>query len=331
MAYASDKYDVKALRQRCQERMRTTINTGNVLDTLNMSLTHEDSITKDACLQYIYYHTNDVFSIEEFLNIPHSCILVIMKEHKLNLSEDDVFNHLFRWVEAECNRRNINGLNGPTVRRVLGSEILESILFYQMSKDYFRTTITQKLSGLLKESKTTEIAQFLFSDRVIPPDPEFPKRLIFIRFRKTSSGKMYSRGNEDALSFTLSETVKLHSLMVYGSCQYPGQYNIDVTIVREPEKQIMFKAENIKKETDGHVKLHEIPVSTQLTSIVFEKSKRYSIFMKMRGRTSFFGEGGRQQMTCEGTTIEFFTNLDGLNGTTRDHGQFPGFILEKIN
>ena len=315
--------------------MRMKINLGNVFEALNMSLTHSDHATKDACLQYIYQHTKDVFSIEEFLNIPHSCITAIMKEHKLTMKEDEIFDHLLRWVEAECNRQNTNIINGQTVRHVLGNEILENIWFFQMSRDYFQSNITHKLAGMLKDSKIEEIRQFLYNDEVNPPDGdlEFPKRLIFLRFRRTSSGKVY-RSAVDALSFTVSNTVKLHTLFIYGSCQHPGQYKIDVTIMRESDKELIFHAGNISKDTDGHIKIYEIPMNESAvdgSAIVFEKDKLYSIIMKIHGPTSFLGEGGRHQMTCDGTTIKFFTNLEGLNGTTRERGQFPGFILEKID
>ena len=332
VAYAADKYDIIGLLQKCQERMRTTIKTDTVLSTLEQSILQTDNLTKDACLDYIYYHTREVFSIPEFLTITLRSLTEIMKKHRLNMKEEDIFEYLIKWSEAECARRQLTQ-NNNNYRLVLAAPIRRAIQFRNFSPENFQNQIINGRQGFLIAKEQNEIWNFVTSTKTLPPIPEYPERLIFMRFQGEMSGKGYTRGNEDAISFQISKDVILNYILIFGTCQHAGMYEMKISIVRDSNNTVVYQKEKVQKETDGHVKLHQVPVQPELIPIEVQanlnKDTRYTLFVKFRGPASYYGIEGREQLNYEDTLITFYTNMMGLNGTTVRTGQFPGFLFSK--
>lgn len=339
IAQAADKYHLKELLDKCKQRMTVMISTENVLDTLDHCVeTHLDSLLLDACLQFIYYHTREILASEEFLQIQHATLKCILENHRLNMQEEDIFMCMVKWAVEEYKRRN-NGREpqiGQHLRQMLTGTLVKCIQYEQMSREYFADYVVGKFPDLLTNEHKLQVFEFICSSKPVAAEPIHPKRLIFMRFQRVLTGKGYRRGNKDVLSFTISKKVVLNKFLIYGSCQHPGQYNLEVKLVRGRNfyDQTIFEDKKIQKETDGYLKLHEVKVHPHVIPIRVErelqKDTTYSLFVKFQGPTSFKGERGREIMTHDGTTIKFMTNVNGLNGTTSRIGQFPGFIFTNM-
>lgn len=342
IAQAAEKYDLTGLLKKCKERMTVTLSTDNVLETLGhyIQANLDDHLLFDACLQFIYYHTREVLGKGEFLQIQHTTLKCILDNHRLNMPEEEIFEKMIQWAQAECIRRNIILQNptGQQLRQLITGDVVKSILYEHMSDDYFALNVVVRYPGLLTNDHANQVSNFIRCPRTVPADPTHPRRLIFMRFRKVMTGKGYPTRNMDALSFTISKKVLLNCFLIFGSCQHPGQYNLAVKLVKgknfsDPR---VFEDNDIIKRTDGYVHLHEVPVHPVSRVIPVRVEEHldpdtlYSLFVKFHGPPSFKGDKGREIMTHDGTTIKFMTNMNGLNGTTSRLGQFPGFIFTNM-
>ncbi|CAC5397084.1 BTBD3_6 [Mytilus coruscus] len=160
---------------------------------------------------------------------------------------------------------------------------------------------------------------------------ERDQRIIVERFEATQSGKAYTRDNKDGVSFISSQNLKLHGLLIYGSHQRPGSYQIELEIlkdtgIRGSDLQRVF-ALKTSMSTDGATKVYELVVSPAL---MIDSAKVYTIRALFKGQASFYGVKGNSPVLKNGLQIDFVTDITCLNLTSKEIGQFPGLIFEKV-
>lgn len=333
IAEVAKEFNLVGLLDKCKETMTINIDVANVLQMLEKCI--DDERVREACIQHIYLHTEEVLGQPEFLKISRRVLSRITYDHKLNMSEDGVFEYVIRWAIAECTRIGKDN-NGSCIRDVLGPAILDNIWFLNMSLKTFTQRVTIELNGLLSEKRMLEIFQVHGTNKVIPAQPEDPKRLIFMRFRNHQTGKGYRLGFQDAISFTVSKTVLMNFVLVYGSCDIDGGYKMEAKLVKGDEynNEPIYGSDDIQHMTVCTQKYYRVPVYPYVYPIEVEKqlkaNTRYTLFVKFEGPFSYQGSDGREEMSCHGTKINFFTNPAGRNGTTNKVGQFPGFICTNL-
>ncbi|XP_076106674.1 BTB/POZ domain-containing protein 1-like isoform X1 [Mytilus galloprovincialis] len=160
---------------------------------------------------------------------------------------------------------------------------------------------------------------------------EREQRIIVERFEATQSGKAYTRDNKDGVSFISSENLKLHGMLIYGSHQRPGSYEIELEIlvdtgIRGSDLQRVY-ALKTSMSSDGATKVYELIVSP---AVMIESAKVYTIRALFKGQASFYGVKGVSPVLKNGLQIDFVTDITCLNLTSKEIGQFPGLIFEKV-
>lgn len=319
--YAAQKYNVQGLVERCQQRMRTDISRENVCLTLMNTYLYDDEDTKRLCLHYIFLHSSDVFSSEGFLDLSEECLIEILRHHRVNMKEEEIFRAVVKWADKKCDTE-ARPVNGETRRQVM-INISPFIRFARMESAYFSDKVS--LMGILSDSQLIETFRFLTTSKADHPDPPRQQRLVFERFRRVMSGKGYFRGNADTISFISSKDAKLHEVFIYGSCQHGAMYQVKLCILEEGDNKVYEK--NFELQTDGYQKTYPVTIGPPLK---IKKDVCYTLLMVMTGPVSYYGQKGLDTLTTDGMTVTFLPNEQGLNGTNIQQGQFNCLVFEKV-
>ncbi|XP_052072463.1 uncharacterized protein LOC127710564 isoform X2 [Mytilus californianus] len=160
---------------------------------------------------------------------------------------------------------------------------------------------------------------------------ERDQRIIVERFTATQSGKAYTRENKDGVSFISSQNLKLHGMLIYGSHQRPGSYQIKLEILKDTgirgSDLERVHAVQTSMATDGATKVYEFDVRP---AVMIDSGKVYTIRALFTGQASFYGVNGVSPVLKNGLQIDFVTDITCLNLTSKEIGQFPGLIFEKV-
>lgn len=321
LLYAAQKYNLQGLVKRCDQRMRAGISVENVCFVLMNMVLFNAQETKQLCLEYIYLHGSNVFLTDGFLDLSEECLIEILQNHKVNCSEEKIFEAVEKWTKEKLRRQNLED-NAINSRKIINN-ILPHIRFARMKPDYFTDKVSHK--GILTDSELVTHFRFLTSNKADLPEPHREQRLVFDRFQSVMSGKGYLRGNSDAISFILSEDAKLHQVLVYGSCKNEALYRIKLNALEDGHTVLPEKCYDLR--TNGASKTYPLDI---IPPILVKADVCYTLSMTMQGPASYFGQQGQSTITKDGVTITFISNPEGLNGTNVKQGQFSSLVFEKM-
>ncbi|XP_033748488.1 BTB/POZ domain-containing protein 6-like [Pecten maximus] len=321
MLYAAQKYNLKSLAQKRIERIKSMISTNRVCWVLMHACIWVQDEVKELCLEHIILHSYAVFGTRGFLELTEASLIEILKLHRINMEEKDIFEAVIKWANQKCRTDSIEA-SGENMRRILVN-ILPYIRFARMEQSYFSDKVSHM--EILTQDQILENFRFLTSKKADHPDQPRDRRIVFERFSGVKSGKGYFRGNADAISFMLSNNVRLHELLIYGSCQFQASYKIALKILEDGEHQLCQKS--IELETDGYTKTYPLEIDPPL---MMKREICYTLLMAMEGPVSYYGDRGVVQKQQEGMTITFMPNEKGLNGTNIKQGQFSGFVFKEV-
>ena len=91
--FVAKKYLVYPLILYCDEFLFTNLNAENVFSVLQYTIDCEaDTKLKEKCVEIICTKTKDVLKSEEFLKISSKCLMFLLDQDSLNVSEAELFN-----------------------------------------------------------------------------------------------------------------------------------------------------------------------------------------------------------------------------------------------
>ncbi|XP_041373901.1 BTB/POZ domain-containing protein 6-like [Gigantopelta aegis] len=172
LLYLSKKYDVTPLEQKCLAYLESSISSHNACVVMEQAHFYDEHDLKVKAKEYICENGNTVLKSPGFTDLCHSCVLEITETDKLVASEEEVFEAVNAWSEAECRRqgREITPVNK---RSALGKALM-NVRYCLLGQKYFVDTISP--NKLLTESEENTIMKNLISpDTSVLPFKKEPR------------------------------------------------------------------------------------------------------------------------------------------------------------
>lgn len=136
--FAADKYDFHEIRKLCCDWLIGNINQKNMLQFLDLALEFHCDVLKDRCLEIFMQYSESMIDSEEFLDISHHALRVLMECH-VTSRDAALFLACRRWARAECRRQHMLFASEADIRSALG-DVLQLISLNKFGLDELKMT-----------------------------------------------------------------------------------------------------------------------------------------------------------------------------------------------
>ena len=120
LMHAAKKFNLADLEYRCSNLIKLSKTNVGALTAQALNFGAEEFLKQ--CLEYFREYTSKVIDADEFLEISQEVLLTFCSMEEIKCSQMELFAACIRWVENECQRRNLQ--NSPeNLQTVLGDVI----------------------------------------------------------------------------------------------------------------------------------------------------------------------------------------------------------------
>ena len=346
MLFAAKKFQLQGLSDLCFKFLEAEMNTDNVCRIMEQAHIYSESVLYDKCLRFINFHGNEVLTKPTFGELCSECVDKIIRPNDLNADEDKVFEGCMIWANAECRKNK----KQPTdeVRREMLGELLYLIRFPTMDIAYFTHKVS--LGNVLTHDETLSIFQYFHGEvqqlpnrfnkkprnrvpdktRNILEPVKIPDHIQSINHPSISrvvrfpscSGEWKQNGPPDAISFTVSRSVVLYGIQIYGTSRGKDTLSVIVCIYDDMKEEVRKTDATIYTNTSKHT------YDVYLTEPIRIPSRRvFTVMVLLKGGPTRKGVDGESVKKEDGITFEFFASNKSSNGTDVTVGQIPGLLF----
>ncbi|XP_041373892.1 BTB/POZ domain-containing protein 2-like isoform X2 [Gigantopelta aegis] len=172
LLYLSKKYDVTPLEQKCLAYLESSISSHNACVVMEQAHFYDEHDLKVMAMEYICKNGNTVLESPGFTDLCHSCVLEITERDELVASEEEVFEAVNAWSEAEC-RRQEREITPVNKRSALGKALM-NVGYSLVGQKYFVDRVSP--TKLLTESEDiTILKNFISPDTCVLPFRKEPR------------------------------------------------------------------------------------------------------------------------------------------------------------
>ena len=336
--YLAKKYLVPALVDKCIEYLGQILDGSNVFSMMDYSRIFDEKKLMEKCWCAVDKCAEDAVKSSSFTTIKKSVLETLVERDTLMIKEVELFKAVDKWATKECERQDVVA-DGTVKRRILGEPIVKAIRFPIMEQREFVSVVLD--SDILTSKEVYDLMKHYSA--VLTSPVGFPETIRIgnahrcCRFGSVQeSGWFYDSDLQDGLVFSVSKSIKLHGICLFGSQN--NKYTVDVKISRHPYltardtanyfpdlvcKSGTFSSIGIKDNAlhyDGFIVLLDEPV-------VILKGVSHCIRSTISGPPSWCGENGVPSLECSGVTFNFKEATGDKNGTSSRLGQFPQFLF----
>ena len=336
--YLAKKYLVPALVDRCIEYLGQILDGSNVFSMMDCSRIFDEKKLMEKCWCAVDKCAEDAVKSISFITIEKSVLEALVERDTLMIKEVELFKAVDKWATKECERQELVA-DGTVKRRILGERIVKAIRFPIMEQRDFVAVVLD--SDILTSKEVYDVMKY--HSAVLTSPVGFPETIRVgnahrcCRFGSVQeSGWFYDSDLQDGLVFSVSKSIKLHGVAMFGSQN--NKYTVDVKISRHPYltargtansfpdlvcKSGTFSSSSINDNAlryDGFVVLFNDPV-------VIISGISHCVRSAISGPPSWCGENGVASIECSGVTFNFKEATGDKNGTSPRLGQFPQFLF----
>ena len=321
--YLAKKYMIPSLTAECRRFLEANINAGNVLEVLPQVQKMDEEHLTGVCWEIVDLNTEEILRDSSFLQLEDGDLLgAMLKRDSLNISEVKVFHAVSCWAEEICRKRGLES-NGKAKRSVIGDMKLRSIRFPLMSQKEFAEHVPD--TEILTESEIVQLFMHFNLGRNPGEFSSIPRGLNARNFQRckrfSGSGCFwhYNRGTADVISFTVNVPVLLRGVRLFGFER--EKYSVILIICGETVVEDQFQTE--ERETDGYYGFDIIFKNR------FQLSPNVPCVLRavIRGRKSFCGISGREEVVCGKVTFQFIDTKETTNASSVKQGQFAEVLF----
>ena len=132
------------------------------------------------------------------------------------------------------------------------------------------------------------------------------------------------RGPEDCLDFTTSCDCYIYGIIVFGSSEYSGQHDVNITILNG---STLLGSTSTKLNSVPGKESYPIDLAEPLRIL---KNITYTIKLNMMGEGCFRGKDYKTVVKIyHNSSVTFTNSLSSPNATNSTQGQVPGIILSR--
>jgi len=323
--YLANKYMMPSLAEKCAEYLGRNLKASNVFCILPQAQKFEDKDLEDRCWKVIEEHTEEALKSDEFVTVEQSLIETVVEREGLNVKEVELFKAVDRWATEQSKRQGITP-DGGSKRRILGEGIVKEIRFPLMSQQEFASVVIDsriltldEVGDIIKHFSDVSTTSFPFIQA-----PRISKDTSIIhrcqRFQTFNTGWRYGK-SPVCINFSVNKPVMLHGVQHFG---FEGfEYAISIKVKDTTDGSSLVKQSGLyASEKDKTCSYYGFSVLFDRPVCLVE-NKEYKIESLIKGLKSWYGDGGRTSVECQGVVFTFRASPDGTSGTTETQGQFP--------
>ena len=245
----------------------------------------------------------------------------------------ELFKAVDCWATRECEKQGL-AAEGSVKRKILGERIVKAIRFPVMDQEEFADVVLdcdiltkKELIDLMKYFSSVLKFPMGFSEAIRPGSLQQIKMNRFERVTEVI-GRSVLKDSRSSIVVSVDKTIKLHALRLFGSKN--NEYSVTLTVtdcngVALATKTGMFMSQLMQSERGdypGFDLAFEPPVDLHPGIL-------YSLEASIRGKRSWYGQGGSPCVKHAGVKFFFANNAGGeeRQDTTVSQGQFPEFIF----
>ena len=324
--YAAEKYGVTNLVDLCRAFLESNICERTVCDIMENARIFNMKDLHAKCLKFIFQspcYARNVFKSSGFIRCSRDGIESIIKDNKLPLEEEIVYQSLIRWAEHRCKKERAGSPNPVQIRKALGSLIFH-VRFPLMSFESFWKDAGENeiLSAEEKSQISRLIAGNIVKDTVFVTTPRLGKGSVISITRAMFPCGMSTYGEfryTDAIDFKVNKPIFLQGLQMYGSASVPYKYDIEVDILSKTKTVL------------SHLPMKTITESTQIFHINLDHpckilpNQMYTVCVKMKGPRRYSGSY-LDHVVHDGYTFKFYARDKSLNLINLNSGEIAGLM-----
>ncbi|XP_062570010.1 BTB/POZ domain-containing protein 2-like [Saccostrea cucullata] len=321
--YAAEKYDVEELKKASQSYLDENIRTETVCVILESAKLFKFESLNEKCMDFIEKNCVSVFQSPSALGLMKETLSEVVSSENLDIEEIEIYHFLIKWAENKCERKNMVK-SDENIRKEMG-DVIYQVRFQSMNLETFAKEVCKR--QILNPEEMINLQQIIVGN-INKRNTKFNlgkqryKTFTVLRSSGPNAGWGYS-GPEDSLEFTVNRNVKLHGFLMWGGKSVPYTYTVvgklleNSTDVGDIPSQIIEKTDSMDYQFE--VKLRK--------PVVLFPNKRYRVWVKLQGPSSWNGKTYKQSVNEQGVQIKFYTHRGENNWTSDTDGQFPGLIL----
>ena len=342
--YLGKKYIIPALVDKCIEYLGEILDGSNVFSMMECSRIYDEKKLMEQCWLAVDKHAEDAVKSSSFISIEKTVLEAFVHRDTLKIKEVNLFKAVDEWATKQCEKQKLVA-DGTTKRRILGEHTVKAIRFPVMEQKEFVEVVLD--SNILTSNEVYVLMKYY--NKVLMTSPVgFPEIIRLgnahrcCRFGSVQeSGWFYDSDLQDSLVFSVSKSIKLHGMCLFGSRN--NSYTVTLKVCRYPQgsgrpgtssyasdlasRTGSFPSTSIKSNSlhyDGFHVPFEDPV-------VILKGISHCVRASITGPPSWCGENGASSLECSGVTFNFKDALRDKNGTSTKLGQFPQFLFTLID
>ena len=326
--YVSQKYTIQDLIRKCLNRLNSKMDPENICVIMEAAHTYDDEKLKEDCLSMALRHPLEVFQSEGFTELCSDSLELILRQDKLSLKEEDIFQAAISYAEKKCKDKGV--IVSPENQRLILGRAFRQIRFPVMDPSFFSERVEPM--GILTPSECVKVMKFFMNKNngceIFNTKPRSLQKSLF-RFHEVASGWSYKRNKQDSIIFSPSANILIHGVVIYGSCDVLAEYDINMALKQVPFYAVVATKQGIHVRTDGAQKMYNILFDKP---VEVKKDKEYSISVTFRepAAVSFKGVNGAAEIEQEGVLFKFKNCSKSTNNTSVDSGQIPAILYEVI-
>ena len=300
------------------------VNSDNVLDVLEQASASNETKLEKQCLQLIQVNTSQALASKTSKNVSQQTWVKILTLNKLNISELELFKIVLKWIDFQCERKNIE----PTSenRRSIIGEAIYFFRFTEMSQAEFVEHVSR--SGILTEKELVPIFE-KFSGFDSPAlkwtQPIRRKQHTIARFSRFPKSyeleiQLAAGIGPDRICISVSEEVSLLGVRLHGDNDRQSKYHVTFE-VKEASVTGTFVSKLDKDHVPGFNVMLKEPV-------LLKENETVTLSAKISGPPRYRSKKGIPSVTHQGVTVTYSDADHPNNGTCIEKGQFYEVILE---
>ena len=154
--YASKKYILPTLTEKCSAFLKDNLDTGNVCVILDQAMSFNEVELVEKCMAIVRNNTEDILKSVDFATASPSVLERILQCDELSSSEIELFKAYHSWAKNKCQQKG--EASGDDCREVLGN-LLYKIRFPNMSLGDFSTFVSP--SGILSKDEEIQCYRYI--------------------------------------------------------------------------------------------------------------------------------------------------------------------------
>ncbi|XP_062578644.1 BTB/POZ domain-containing protein 2-like [Saccostrea cucullata] len=321
--YAAEKYDAEELKKASKLYLDQNITTETVCSIIESAKLFNFENLTEKCMDFIEENCDSVFQSPSALGLMKETLSEIVSSENLNIEELGIYHFLIKWAENQCERKHMEK-SDENIRKEIG-DIIYHVRFQSLTLETFVKDVCRR--RILTSEDMFNLQQIIVGNLNMGNTKfnlEERRYKTFTVFRGSGSkaGWGYS-GTEDSLEFTVNRNVKLHGFLMWGGRSVPYTYTV-VGKVLENSTEVGDIPSQVIEKTDSLDYQFEIKLRKP---VVLFPNKRYRVWVKLQGPSSWNGRTYKQSVNGRGVQINFYTHRGMNNSTSDTDGQFPGLIL----